>query len=189
MGGFLRGESLGRHLQDHSIRSRYWQWTENLDWSYGLYNRPSSPFTGSPWRCSRYISGACPWWSLERKLGARAYCREGRSGRSGFWSKLMLRTLGVWVRNHAYVWWVWEEILRGISSVGAKNRTKRGIWGSDTALWVVSSSSSGVALAIDVDCICGNRYHYLNHYALFGGGYRSSAVDIMKRLAGKYRTA
>lgn len=29
-------------------------------------------------------------------------------------------------------------------------------------------------------------YHYLNHYALFGGGYRSSAVGIMKSLVKKY---
>jgi fructosamine-3-kinase len=30
------------------------------------------------------------------------------------------------------------------------------------------------------------RYHYLNHYALFGGGYRSTAMDIMKLLDRKY---
>jgi fructosamine-3-kinase len=30
------------------------------------------------------------------------------------------------------------------------------------------------------------RYHYLNHYALFGGGYRSSAMSIMKKLLSKY---
>ncbi|ODH47093.1 hypothetical protein GX48_06806 [Paracoccidioides brasiliensis] len=29
-------------------------------------------------------------------------------------------------------------------------------------------------------------YHYLNHYALFGGSYRSKAVGIMKKLAQKY---
>ncbi|PNS19627.1 Mediator of RNA polymerase II transcription subunit 19 [Sphaceloma murrayae] len=29
-------------------------------------------------------------------------------------------------------------------------------------------------------------YHHLNHYALFGGGYKSSAVGIMKRLLSKY---
>ena len=29
-------------------------------------------------------------------------------------------------------------------------------------------------------------YHHLNHHALFGGGYRSGAVSIMKRLLGKY---
>ncbi|TKA81625.1 hypothetical protein B0A49_01259 [Cryomyces minteri] len=29
-------------------------------------------------------------------------------------------------------------------------------------------------------------YHHLNHHALFGGGYRSGAVTIMKRLLGKY---
>lgn len=28
-------------------------------------------------------------------------------------------------------------------------------------------------------------YHYLNHYNLFGGGYRGQCVDIMKRLAGR----
>ncbi|KAH9829514.1 Fructosamine kinase [Teratosphaeria destructans] len=29
-------------------------------------------------------------------------------------------------------------------------------------------------------------YHHLNHHALFGGGYRSGAVSIMKDLIGKY---
>ncbi|KAK4608918.1 Ketosamine-3-kinase [Fulvia fulva] len=29
-------------------------------------------------------------------------------------------------------------------------------------------------------------YHHLNHHALFGGGYRSGAVGIMKSLIGKY---
>ncbi|KAF3941721.1 Ketosamine-3-kinase [Dactylella cylindrospora] len=29
-------------------------------------------------------------------------------------------------------------------------------------------------------------YHYLNHYALFGGGYKSSAVGIMQELQAKY---
>ncbi|KAF2275866.1 Ketosamine-3-kinase [Westerdykella ornata] len=29
-------------------------------------------------------------------------------------------------------------------------------------------------------------YHHLNHYALFGGGYRSGAVSIMKSLVKKY---
>lgn len=29
-------------------------------------------------------------------------------------------------------------------------------------------------------------YHHLNHYALFGGGYRSGAVSIMKSLIKKY---
>jgi len=30
------------------------------------------------------------------------------------------------------------------------------------------------------------RYHHLNHHALFGGGYRSGAISIMKRLISKY---
>lgn len=29
-------------------------------------------------------------------------------------------------------------------------------------------------------------YHHLNHHAMFGGGYRSGAVSIMKNLIGKY---
>ncbi|KAF2642947.1 Ketosamine-3-kinase [Massarina eburnea CBS 473.64] len=29
-------------------------------------------------------------------------------------------------------------------------------------------------------------YHHLNHYAMFGGGYRSGSVSIMKSLVGKY---
>lgn len=29
-------------------------------------------------------------------------------------------------------------------------------------------------------------YHHLNHHALFGGGYRSGAMGIMKRLITKY---
>ena len=28
-------------------------------------------------------------------------------------------------------------------------------------------------------------YHYLNHYNLFGGGYRSSAASILAKLTGK----
>lgn len=31
------------------------------------------------------------------------------------------------------------------------------------------------------------RYHHLNHYAIFGGGYRDGAMGIMKRLLRKYR--
>ena len=30
-------------------------------------------------------------------------------------------------------------------------------------------------------------YHHLNHYALFGGGYRSGAISIMKELIKKYK--
>ena len=33
-----------------------------------------------------------------------------------------------------------------------------------------------------------SRYHHLNHFALFGGGYRSGAMSIMKRLLSKYGT-
>lgn len=29
-------------------------------------------------------------------------------------------------------------------------------------------------------------YHHLNHYAMFGGGYRGGAISIMKSLVGKY---
>lgn len=29
-------------------------------------------------------------------------------------------------------------------------------------------------------------YHHLNHHALFGGGYRSGAMSMMKDLIGKY---
>ena len=29
-------------------------------------------------------------------------------------------------------------------------------------------------------------FHHLNHFALFGGGYRSGAMSIMKRLIAKY---
>jgi hypothetical protein len=29
-------------------------------------------------------------------------------------------------------------------------------------------------------------YHYLNHYALFGGGYRGSAMSILRKLIAKY---
>lgn len=31
-----------------------------------------------------------------------------------------------------------------------------------------------------------NRYHHLNHYAIFGGGYRGGAVRIMEGLIAKY---
>ncbi|TID16948.1 gb [Venturia nashicola] len=31
-------------------------------------------------------------------------------------------------------------------------------------------------------------YHHLNHHALFGGGYRSGAVNIMQKLISKYAT-
>lgn len=30
------------------------------------------------------------------------------------------------------------------------------------------------------------RYHHLNHFAMFGGGYRGGAMSIMKRLISKY---
>lgn len=29
-------------------------------------------------------------------------------------------------------------------------------------------------------------YHHLNHHALFGGGYRSGAMSIMRNLVSKY---
>lgn len=32
---------------------------------------------------------------------------------------------------------------------------------------------------------CG-RYHHLNHYAMFGGGYKSGAMRIMKNLIEKF---
>jgi hypothetical protein len=30
-----------------------------------------------------------------------------------------------------------------------------------------------------------SRYHHLNHYSIFGGGYRGGAVRIMKNLIKK----
>lgn len=30
------------------------------------------------------------------------------------------------------------------------------------------------------------RYHHLNHFAMFGGGYRSGAMSLMKKLTAKY---
>ena len=35
-----------------------------------------------------------------------------------------------------------------------------------------------------IDEIC--RYHYLNHFAIFGGGYRGGAMSIMSKLIAKY---
>ena len=32
-----------------------------------------------------------------------------------------------------------------------------------------------------------SRYHHLNHYSIFGGGYRSGAVSLMRSLLDKYR--
>jgi protein-ribulosamine 3-kinase len=32
------------------------------------------------------------------------------------------------------------------------------------------------------------RYHYLNHYAIFAGGYKGSAMSIMKSLLAKYHS-
>lgn len=34
--------------------------------------------------------------------------------------------------------------------------------------------------------LTGNRYHHLNHFAIFGGGYRSGAMSIMRKLIAKY---
>jgi len=31
-----------------------------------------------------------------------------------------------------------------------------------------------------------DRYHHLNHYALFGGGYKGGAMSIMEKLISKY---
>lgn len=31
-----------------------------------------------------------------------------------------------------------------------------------------------------------DRYHHLNHHAMFGGGYKGGAVSIMKGLLSKY---
>lgn len=30
------------------------------------------------------------------------------------------------------------------------------------------------------------RYHYMNHYAIYSGGYREDVMDSMKRLCAKY---
>ena len=30
------------------------------------------------------------------------------------------------------------------------------------------------------------RYHHLNHFAMFGSGYRSGAMSIMEKLIKKY---
>lgn len=30
------------------------------------------------------------------------------------------------------------------------------------------------------------RYHHLNHFAMFGGGYRGGAMSIMRKLISKY---
>jgi hypothetical protein len=49
------------------------------------------------------------------------------------------------------------------------------------AFVVFGSSGCGACLA---DFVV--RYHYLNHYALFGGGYRDGALDVMKKLYRKY---
>jgi protein-ribulosamine 3-kinase len=35
----------------------------------------------------------------------------------------------------------------------------------------------------EADC---RRYHHLNHYAIFGGGYKGGAIAIMKELVRKY---
>lgn len=32
----------------------------------------------------------------------------------------------------------------------------------------------------------GNRYQWLNHYALFSGGYREDALECMEKLVEKY---
>jgi len=34
--------------------------------------------------------------------------------------------------------------------------------------------------------LTGYRYHHLNHYAIFGGGYKGGAMSIMKSLLSKY---
>jgi len=35
-------------------------------------------------------------------------------------------------------------------------------------------------------CMSCSRYHHLNHYAMFGGGYKSGAESIMRKLIKKY---
>ena len=39
------------------------------------------------------------------------------------------------------------------------------------------------AVVLTLSCY---RYHHLNHWALFGGGYKDGAMSIMKRLHSKY---
>ena len=31
-----------------------------------------------------------------------------------------------------------------------------------------------------------SRYHYLNHYAIYSGGYKDDVIDSMKSLCAKY---
>jgi hypothetical protein len=35
-------------------------------------------------------------------------------------------------------------------------------------------------------CVNEIRYHHLNHWSIFGGGYKSGAKSIMKSLVAKY---
>jgi len=49
----------------------------------------------------------------------------------------------------------------------------------------VSDESQNV-IVHEQDADNGNRYQWLNHYALFSGGYRKDALDCMIRLVQKY---
>jgi len=49
----------------------------------------------------------------------------------------------------------------------------------------VSDGSQNVTVYGQVADV-GNRYQWLNHYALFSGEYREGALDCMKKLVRKY---
>lgn len=36
------------------------------------------------------------------------------------------------------------------------------------------------------EALTNNRYHHLNHYAIFGSGYKGGAIKIMRSLLKKY---
>lgn len=55
-------------------------------------------------------------------------------------------------------------------------------------VWISTSCEHFLKLSADFVCLFADlislkcRYHYLNHYAIFGGGYRGTAMSIMKKL-------
>lgn len=49
----------------------------------------------------------------------------------------------------------------------------------------MSESQNATVNGRKADVVC-DRYQWLNHYALFSGGYREDALDCMKKLVQKY---
>ncbi|KAH7413272.1 Fructosamine/Ketosamine-3-kinase [Cadophora sp. MPI-SDFR-AT-0126] len=87
-----------------------------------------------------------------------------------------------------------EEVVFDPSACYAHSEYEFGIMGMfggfgagfNEEYWTVKGKDEPVAEWEDRRVLYEFRYHHLNHYAMFGGGYKSGAESIMRKLIKKY---